>query len=178
MPRVVQRQLIQARSQTRRWRFSRPGLVRPMLPIVCTRQRPRADFPRVCVFTALLSLFVHVPLVYACQRTTDFPCVCIDIHSCAPFVCAGQRPRGRPPSCSCRHSQPPPPRLCMPTHEGLIVFAPAFTAGFPRFCTPLPEGLLPSCPHHRSQLPPPQVSGSGSDLRSRFAQPVEPGPPG
>ena len=65
-----------------------------MIPLVCTRQRPRTDFPRVCVFTALLSLFVHVPLIYACQRPIDFPRVRVGIHSCAPFVGAGQTPEG------------------------------------------------------------------------------------
>ena len=107
MPCVVQRRLFQPRSQTQRWRFPRPGLVQSTFPLDCTNQRPRADFPSVCVFTASLSLFVHVPLVYACQRLIDFSCVHAGIHSRPPIVCAGQRPRGRPPSCSHRHSQSP-----------------------------------------------------------------------
>jgi hypothetical protein len=30
----------------------------------------------VSVFTALLSLFVHVPLIYMCQHPIDFPRIC------------------------------------------------------------------------------------------------------
>ena len=158
----MQRRLLQPRSQTRRWRFPQPGLVRSTIPLVCTRLRPRADFPRVCVFTASLSLFVDLPHIYACQRPIDFPHVHADTHSHALFVCAGQRPRGRPPSCSRRHSQPPPPfpapRLCTLTYEGSTMFAPAFTTGFPRVYTPTHEGLFPLCLHRCSQLRPPLQS--------------------
>jgi hypothetical protein len=85
------------------------GLVRSTIPIICTRQRQRADFPRACVFTASLSLFVHVPLVYACQCPIDSPRVRVDIYSRTPFVCASQRPRVDLPRVRVSiHSRPPP----------------------------------------------------------------------
>ena len=109
----MQQQLFQPRSQTQHRRFPQPGLVRSTIPIVCTRQHLGADFPHAGVFTTSLSLFV-VPLVYACQCPFDPSHVHIDIHNRAPFVCASQCVRGQPPSCSCRHSQPPPslPLVC------------------------------------------------------------------
>jgi hypothetical protein len=48
---------------------------------------PEGQLPsRLCIFTASLSLFVYVPLVYACQGPIDSPHVRVDIHSRAPLV--------------------------------------------------------------------------------------------
>jgi hypothetical protein len=69
------------------------GLVQSTIPIICTHQCQRADFPCACVFTASLSLFLHMPLIYVCQCLIDSPHVHIDIYSRAPFVCTSQHPR-------------------------------------------------------------------------------------
>ena len=100
MPCVVQRRLFQPRSQTQRWRFPRPGLVQSMIPLDCTNQRPRADFPSVCLHSIALPV---------CARD---PCLCMPTPD-------------RFPLCPRRHSQPRPFCLCRSTLEGStsLVFA-------------------------------------------------------
>jgi hypothetical protein len=132
---------------------------------------PKGQLPScLCIFTALLSLFVYMPLIYACQGLINSPHICINIHSCTPFVYASQHLRGRPPLCSCQHSQPPAPPL---------VYACQCTRGHPCSCQHLQLASLSfACQclvyyHIGIHSPTPL-----SSFRSRFTQAVEPGPPG
>ena len=149
----MQRQLFQPHSQTRCWWFSQQGW--------CGQRSPSFVHINAQGPTPLAPVYLH--------------CITLPVCICAPHLCMS-RPDRFPP-CSCRHSQPrpfrlckstpegstslvfasaftaprPAPHLCMPTHEGLTMFTPAFAAGFSQFCMPTPSLL----PHRRSQPRPP-----------------------
>ena len=107
---------------------------------------------------------VRVPLIYACQCPINFTLVCVVVHSSFP-------PRA-PCLCTLYMTGRLSYRVCASVHSRPLSVLHA-------------RDSLPSCSHRRSQPPPPplscciclssQVSGSGSDPRSRFAQPAEPG---
>jgi hypothetical protein len=135
----------------------------------------------LCLHCITLPICTRAP--HLCMSMPDQFSSCLCRHlQLRPFHLCKSMPKGRPPSYLCWHSQLPPslPLICacQCTKGQPCSHQRSQPASLGFACQCLRATSLVSASVFTVPPPSPQVSGLGSDLRSRFAQLIEPGPLG